>query len=89
MIEDFLAGRSYPPPPPPEPPIVLVAAVITPVEEQERQMKTLERYQKLQALEFQGGSDPLVADRWKEDVENILDLMGMDLFRSRDWQPST
>jgi len=30
------------------------------------------------ASEFHGGPDPLVADRWKEDMGNILELMGMD-----------
>ena len=38
----------------------------------------MERYQKLRAPEFEGGSDPLVADKWKEDVGNILGLMGVD-----------
>ena len=74
-IEDFL---DHPPPPPLEPLVGPVAAVITPVEEQESWMKIIERYQKLRTPEFQGGSDPLVVDWWKEDVGNILDLMGVD-----------
>ena len=32
----------------------------------------------MRAPEFQGGCDPLVADKWKEDVGSILDLMGID-----------
>ena len=41
-------------------------------------MRIVERYLKLGALEFPGGSDPLVADKWKRDVGNILNLMGVD-----------
>ena len=39
-------------------------------------MSMIERFQKLRAPKFNGGSDPLVADRWKEDMGNTLDLMG-------------
>jgi len=48
------------------------------VEEWETCMRMIERFQNLQAPMFHGGSDPLVADRWKEDMGNILKLMGMD-----------
>ena len=41
-------------------------------------MHLIERYQNLQAPEFAGGSDPLVADKWNEDMGNILSLMGVD-----------
>ena len=44
-------------------------------------MQTIERFQKLRTPEFQGGSDPLAADKWKEDTGNIFDLMGMDPIR--------
>ena len=36
-----------------------------------------QRFQKLRVPVFREGSDPLVVDRWKEDMGNILDLMGM------------
>ena len=45
---------------------------------QEIWLRLVERYQKLRAPEFSRGSDPLVVDNWKEDVGNILDLMGVD-----------
>jgi len=28
--------------------------------------------------EFHGGSDPLVADKWKEDTDSALSYMGVD-----------
>jgi len=70
-IKDFLANGGHPTPSPPEPPVVV------PIGEQEGWMRMIERFQKLQAPEFHGGSDPLTANRWKEDMGNILDLMGM------------
>ena len=45
-------------------------------------MKMLERYQKLRAPEFQGGFDPLVANKWKEDVSSLLELLGVDPVQS-------
>jgi len=38
----------------------------------------IEQFQKLQAPRFHGGSDPLVANRWKKDMGNILELISMD-----------
>ena len=38
----------------------------------------IECYQKLRAPEFQGGFDPLVANKWKEDVNKLLELMRVD-----------
>ena len=35
----------------------------------------IERFQKLRAPEFQGGFDPLAANKWKEDIRSLLDLM--------------
>ena len=49
---------------------------------QELWMKTIERYQKLRAPEFQGGFDPLVANKWKEDVSKLLELIRVDPVRS-------
>ena len=49
-----------------------------PAIDQEAWLRLVERYQKFRAPKFQGGSDPLVADKWKEDVGNILCLMGVD-----------
>ena len=85
----FAGGGVTPPPRTPEAPAQpgAGAAVIAPVvppeaaaaaAEQEIWLCLVERYQKLRAPEFSGGSDPLVADKWKEDVGNILDLMGVD-----------
>ena len=77
---------------PPEVPTVTVEAAATatataavvpppvrlpPVREQDGWLDLIGRFQKLHAPEFAGGSDPLVADRWKEDVGNILDLLGV------------
>jgi hypothetical protein len=41
-------------------------------------MRLVERFQKLKAPEFLGGFDPLVANRWKEDVSSLLELVGVD-----------
>jgi len=38
----------------------------------------MERFQKLRAPEFHGGSAPLVADKWKEDMDSALGYMGVD-----------
>ena len=88
-FEDFMA--SFTPPPPPAGPAVVqpeptVAAAIYPVGavtavsplDHEAWVRLVERYQKLRVPEFQGGADPLVANKWKEDVGNILSLMGVD-----------
>ena len=32
----------------------------------------------MRAPEFQGSPDPLAAHKWKEDVSNILDILGVD-----------
>ena len=55
-----------------------MTTVITQAGERESWMWTIERFQKLRAPEFQGGSDPHVEDKWNEDVGNILDLRGVD-----------
>ena len=73
-------------PPPPAAPEPAVAAVEEPVAamaavsraDQEMWMRLVERYQKMRAPEFQGSTDPLVADKWKENVSSILSLMGVD-----------
>ena len=49
---------------------------------QEQWMRLIERYQKLRAPEFQGGFDPLVANKWKEDVGALLELIGVDPVQS-------
>ena len=41
-------------------------------------MRMIEKFQKLRTPEFHRKTYPLVADRWKEDMRNILKLMGMD-----------
>ena len=64
--------------PPPETLVTPVAADVAPATEHERWMKMIERYQRLRAPEFQGVFNPLVADKWKEDVGNILSMMGVD-----------
>ena len=46
--------------------------------EQESWLRLMERFQKLRAPEFHGGSDPLVADKWKEDIDSALSYMGVD-----------
>jgi len=85
----FAGGGVTPPPRTPEAPAqtgagAAVMAPVVPPEaaaaaaEQEIWLRLVERYQKLRAPEFSGGSDPLVADKWKEDVGKILSLMGVD-----------
>ena len=37
----------------------------------------ISKFQKLCAPEFTGEQGPLVADKWKEDITNVLDLMGV------------
>ena len=41
-------------------------------------MKMIKKFQKFWPLGFHGGSDPLATYRLKEDIGNILDLMGMN-----------
>ena len=57
---------------------------MAPAIDQEVWLRLIERYQKFRAPDFQGGSDPLVADKWREDVSNILSLMGVDPVQ-RQW----
>ena len=87
-IHALLAGVGVTPPQPspeapPAPEATIIPPVITPAvavasAEQEVWLRLNELYQKLRAPEFSGGSDPLIADKWKEDVGNILDLMGVE-----------
>jgi hypothetical protein len=51
-------------------------------EDHEKWMRLIERFQKLRAPEFQGGFDPMVANKWRRDVGNILELMGTDPVQS-------
>jgi hypothetical protein len=74
--EQFLRTRDVAPPP--ELPVIPIAADVAPATEQEHWMRMIEIYMRLRAPEFQGGCDPLVADKWKEDVGNILNLMGVN-----------
>jgi len=71
-------------PPTPETPTTPTGVIVTAPgpDGQEQWMKMLERYQKLRAPEFQGGFDPLVANKWKEDVSYLLELMGVDPVQS-------
>lgn len=77
-IEEMMARGGAPTLPAREPPVPPAVPVATPVGEHEAWMRLIERYQKLRVPEFQGGSDPMVTDKWKEDVGNILDLIGVD-----------
>ena len=84
-IEGVLAGiHTTPPSPTPETPITPTGVMVTAPgpDGQKQWMKMLERYQKLRAPEFQGGFDPLVANKWKEDVSCLLELMGVDPVQS-------
>ena len=86
IIEELIARFAQPPPPEapavaqPEPAIMQPDVVVPGVSsaDQEAWLRIVERYLKLGAPEFEGGSDPLVADKWKEDVNKILSLMGVD-----------
>ena len=66
--------------PEPQPVIHQVAQPVPVVQtsEQESWLRLMERFQKLRAPEFHGGSDPLVADKWKEDMDSALSYMGVD-----------
>ena len=90
-MEAFLAGGGVTPPPQtpdtaPGPGAAVVAppagagAALAPeiAVEQEACFRLVERFQKLRAPEFSGGEDPMAAAKWKDDVGNILDLMGVD-----------
>ena len=73
------------PPPTPTPTVILapppptVPVVMAPRPDgQEQWMRLIERYQKLRAPEFQGGFEPLVANKWKEDVSTLLELIVVD-----------
>jgi len=45
--------------------------------DREAWLRIVERYLELGAPEFLGSVDPLVADKWKEDVGKVLSLMGV------------
>ena len=88
MEERFAAS----PIPAPQPqPVVqpVVAAVVPPggqpaVDPQlqlaapEQWLRLIERFQKMRAPEFQGGSDAQAAVRWREDISSVLSFMGVD-----------
>ena len=59
-------------------PVVLPVTIVVPAVDQESWLHLIERFQKLRAPEFQGGSDPLTADKWKEDIDNALSYMRVD-----------
>ena len=50
---------------------------MVPAEDQEFWLRLIVRFQKLRAPEFQGGSDPLAAAKWKEDMSSTLSYMGV------------
>ena len=82
-MDAFFAAGTPPTPPAPVTPVPEVTAGVAAVPkaaaaEQEAWMRLIERYQKLRAPDFAGVPDPLVADKWKEDVGNVLSLMGVD-----------
>ena len=86
MIEEHFAGTTRPPPPErapdaqPEPAGLQpedVSPVVSPVD-REAWLRIVERFMDLGAPEFPGSSDPLIADKWKEDVDVILSMMGVD-----------
>jgi len=55
------------------------APVVVPaVAGQEAWLRLIERFQKMRAPEFQGGSDPQAAVRWREDISSVLSYMGVD-----------
>ena len=51
-------------------------------EGQEQWMRLVERFQKLKAPEFQGGFDPLMSNKWKEDIGTLLEMMRVDTVQS-------
>jgi len=86
MIEEHFAGTTRPPPPErapdaqPEPAVLQPEDVIPGVSSADREawLRIVERFMDLGAPEFPGSSDPLIADKWKEDVDVILSMMGVD-----------
>ena len=84
-IEALEARLTPTPPPTPTPTVILapppptVPVVMAPRPDgQEQWMRLIERYQKLRAPEFQGGFEPLVANKWKRDVCTLLELIGVE-----------
>jgi hypothetical protein len=79
-LEEAVARRRHPPTPPPEEPVVVAAMTpaVTPTKEQGGWMDMIAKFQKLRAPEFTGEQGPLAADKWKKDITNILDLMGIE-----------
>ena len=59
-------------------PVVLPIPIVVPAADQESWLHLIQRFQKLRAPEFQGGSYPLAADKWKEDIDSALSFMGVD-----------
>ena len=90
MEERFAAGPRPAPQPvvqpgvqpelhPVEQPTVIPQIQLVPAAtEQESWLRLIERFQKMRAPEFQGGSDPQAAVRWREDISSILSFMGVD-----------
>ena len=87
-VLEKLVARFVPPPPPEGPavaqpaPSVVQPDMVVPVVSsacQDAWLRIVEKYLKLGAPEFQGGADLLVADKWKEDVDIILGLMGVNI----------
>ena len=93
LVTTHIAPRTPPPPvaqqqgipavpvrerPPEVTPAAIPVTVPDRATEQETWLRMVERYQKMRAPEFQGSPDPLAAHRWKEDVGNILDILGVD-----------
>ena len=83
-MEDRFAGsyKSAPQIPPVVqtvvPPVFQPVPISVPVSDQEFWLRLIARFQKLRVPEFHGGSDPLVADKWKEDTDSALSYMGVD-----------
>jgi hypothetical protein len=51
--------------------------------DREAWLRIVERYLELRAPEFLGSVDPLVADKWKEDVGKVLSLMGVGMIQKQ------
>ena len=86
VIEESLVRSTRPPSPEgpavaqSEPGVVHPDVVAPAVSSADREVwfRIIERYLELGAPKFSGSVDPLVADKWKEDVSKVLSLMGVD-----------
>ena len=78
-LEQAVVGGGLPMPPLE---VLEVAAVetpaVTPTMEQGSWVDMIAKFQKLRAPEFDGEKGPLAADKWKEDITNVLELMDVE-----------